>query len=204
MALLFSLIIVAAVTILSGSMFYMIKVSILESQMMNQKNDAGNASFLVLKRNFTLHNYHYTNIPLAPPEYSYTTGKNSITITNAVNTPIAPDSLVLNNASAILQYQLTITASGSDDTGQSVYNAFINTPSQYRPHEGMAPQGEQAVNIPVVILENLSTAQKNAEDSLNSAKAGYIGDITVDNASHQLIYWSYALFNFSYSNFISK
>ena len=187
-ALLFALIIVAAVSILSGSIFYMIKVSIMESNAINANNDASNADFLALQRNFALLAYRYTNTPVAQTQQIYETDKNTVTVINKVDTPIAPDSLVLNNASAILQYQVSVIASNVGSTQKITYNARINTPSQYKPQQALIPQISQPVNIPVVILENLSNVQKNATNSLNSAQAGYIGDIAVDNTNHQLIY----------------
>ena len=77
------------------------------------------------KAHFILQTYHYSTTPVVQTEQSYTTSKNSTTITNTVNTPIAPDSLVLNNASAILQYNVRIVTSDTGNNRQIVYDALI-------------------------------------------------------------------------------
>ncbi len=189
--LLIALIIVAVVSILSGSILYMLKTSIVQNKAIENYNNSRNSAFLVLKNALESNNYLYTNKPISPVVSSYSSGSTIITLTNMVesnlNKAIFLDNLALNNASAVLQYasEMEVTAQTQH---QANYIAIINAPSQYRQSDDLIPQTTQNVNVPVLISTNLIAAQLNGSNQINEGTTGYLGKVTVNNTAGKLTY----------------
>lgn len=182
--LLIALIIVAVVSILSGVILYMLKVSMVQNQAIENYNNARNAAFLSLKNTMETNDYPYTNTPLSPVVKNYTSNAENITVTSTVpvdlNDAIFPDHAALNNASAVLQYGVNIRVTAQAQH-QIEYVAIVNAPSQYRQLNDLTSQAIQNVNIPAVILTNLNALQKNANNTIDDGQAGFLGTISVDN-----------------------
>ncbi len=184
--LLIALIIVAVVSILSGSILYMLKTSVVQNQAIENYNNSRNSAFLSLKETLEAHDYVYTNTPLLSSVKNYSSGSSSVTVTSAVNSDlndaVFPDSVALNNASAVLQYHVTMEISAQ--TGhQADYVAVVNAPSQYRQENDLTPQTTQNINIPTVILTNLNVAQQiSGTGGLTDGQAGSFGTVAIDNS----------------------
>lgn len=184
--LLIALIIVAVVSILSGSILYMLKTNVVQNQAIENYNNSRNSAFLSLKETLEANDYVYTNTPVFSSIKSYSSGSSSITVTNTVNSDlndaVFPDSVALNNASAVLQYHVTMEVSAQ--TGhQADYVAVVNAPSQYRQENNLTPQTTQNINIPTVILTNLNSAQQiSGTGGLSDGQAGFFGTVDVDNS----------------------
>ncbi|WP_119344827.1 hypothetical protein [Facilibium subflavum] len=191
-ALLIALIIVAAVSILSGSLLYVIKINIMQNNAINRYNDLRNASFLALKDDVNKLGV-YSNEP-ADSNYNYTADSGTITVSiNNQAQSVKPLSHHLYNAFALMQYKALITTTKGNNSIN--YSALVNIPSSSRPVEsevllsGIPTIETQNINVPAVIVENLKTAQLNS--SLSYTNAGFIGTLTVNNTLEQLIYTPY-------------
>ncbi|WP_150468928.1 MULTISPECIES: hypothetical protein [Cysteiniphilum] len=184
--LLIALIIVAVVSILSGSILYMLKTSVVQNQAIENYNNSRNSAFLSLKETLEANDYVYTNTPVFSSVKNYSSGSSTVTVTSSVNTllheAIFPDSVALNNASAVLQYHVTMQVSAQ--TGhQADYVAVVNAPSQYRQENDLTPQTTQNINIPTVILTNLNVAQQiSGTGGLTDGQAGFFGTVAIDNS----------------------
>ncbi|WP_151194459.1 hypothetical protein [Cysteiniphilum sp. JM-1] len=189
--LLIALIMVAVVAILSGSILYMLKINIVQNKAIESYSNARNSAFLSLKTTLEANDYLYTNTPINSSVKNYNSGNSTVTVTSTVssdlNNAIYPDSVKLNNASAILQYhvQMQVTAQAQN---QANYIAIVNAPSQYRANNNLAANDTQNVNIPIVIKSNLNSAQLDANSQLIDGQAGYIGTININNITDKVTY----------------
>ncbi|MDA0912074.1 MAG: hypothetical protein O2809_11075 [Proteobacteria bacterium] len=189
--LLIALIIVAVVSILSGSILYMLKTSVVQNQAIENYNNARNSAFLSLKSNLEANDYLYTNTPVSSMVKNYSSGNSTITVTSTVlsnlNDAIFPDSVALNNPSAVLQYHVDMTVSAQSQH-QINYVAIVNAPSQYRQKNDLLFPMTQNVNIPTLISTNLIASQLNGSGTLNDGLAGYFGTLTTNNTLYKLTY----------------
>lgn len=186
--LIIALIIVAVVSILSGSIFYLLKVKIIQNEAITLDRSIRSFSFLGLRK--TKNSLpEYTNTPINGSSNYSSTGFSSTVNYNWKN--IYPDSLALYNASASLQYLLSSLATNTLTNRTVTYNAILNLPSQYRLNAWLTPSNTQEVNIPVVKLDNLVASQKNGSDSIDTGQADYIGTIVTDNVNLKLTYTPY-------------
>ncbi len=182
--LLIALIVVAVVSILSGSILYMIKINVVQNRAIENDHNVRNTAYLSLKFSLATNDYLYTNIPPATIISNYSAGNTEATVTNTAKS-IIPDSFALNNASAMLQYDVKMDVT-TQAQHQVSYQAIVNAPSEYRQINDLVPQVIQNVNIPVVNLTQLNNRQKNASNSISVGPAGYIGALTVDNSGSVL------------------
>ena len=173
--LLIALIIVAAVSILSASVFYAIKSNILQHDAIGKNNDMRNVSFLSTQSGLTTLQ-SYTNTP-ADSSSNYSSDNYTTTINKETQT-IAPDSLALNSASAMMRYKIASTTTDTTSGRVMTHETYDNTPSQYQMNGSLSPATTQNVNIPTIILANLENAQKNGS-TINVGQAGFIGRLSV-------------------------
>ena len=155
--LLIALIIVAAVSILSASVFYAIKSNILQHDAIGKNNDMRNVSFLSTQSGLTTLQ-SYTNTP-ADSSSNYSSDNYTTTINKETQT-IAPDSLALNSASAMMRYKIASTTTDTTSGRVMTHETYDNTPSHYQMNGSLSPATTQNVNIPTIILANLEKAQK--------------------------------------------
>ncbi|WP_440683725.1 hypothetical protein [Cysteiniphilum halobium] len=184
--LLIALIIVAVVSILSGSILYMLKTSIVQNKAIENYNNSRNSAFLSLKDSLEVNDYVYSNTPVFSSVKNYSSGNSNVTVTSTVqsdlNEALFLDSIALNNASAVLQYHVTMQVSAQTQH-QADYVAIVNAPSQYRQENDLTPQTTQNINIPTIILTNLNSAQQiSGTGGLTDGQAGFWGTVDVDNS----------------------
>ncbi len=183
--LLIALIIVAVVSILSGSILYMLKTNVVQNQAIENYNNSRNSAFLSLKSTLEANDYIYTNTPVLSSVKNYSSGNSNITVTSTVqsdlNDAIFPDSVALNNASAVLQYHVNMQVTAQTQH-QAKYVAIVNAPSQYYQENDLSPQDTQNVNIPSIILNNLDLAQKSSSETIENGNAGFLGALEIDNS----------------------
>ena len=176
--LLIALIVMAAVSILSASILYVIKVSLVQNQAINRYNDARSAAFLALKKEIATSQVQYSNLPSQATCY-YSSGDTNVEVSRTAN-GITAESLALNNPAGDLQYQFSITT--TDQKGVHLnYHALLNLPSLYRLNDSVVPAITQEINIPIIKTEALSADQLNDSGSIDTGQAGYIGEISLDN-----------------------
>ncbi|WP_018300857.1 hypothetical protein [Fangia hongkongensis] len=186
--ILIALIVVAAVAILAGSILYVVKISIVQNNAINRYNDNRNSVFLALKANISSAGFPYTNTPSSGTS-NYSSANTTITVTKNVN-GIYPESIMLYSPAAYLQYNSTISVTNTSGASTSYYS-LINSPSQYYLIDTISPNTIQEVNIPIVKVGNLNTAQLNISSSLDNGAAGYVGYITSDNTAKTLTFTPY-------------